>query len=327
MQVNLKPQWHKPYTYMARDFKQFWNRNGSKICTIAGTTGIFLSGVHACRTTYKKHDKLREYGEYIRETKERASGEKWYRRFAMNAKAYAVCGAKTSISYLPDIVGGALSGYCISKGWHIEHANYQQATAMVGVIAGSFMNYRKNVIAEHGAEADRRYMTTRREDRKVLEATMEDGTKVRAKNDKQANGEGLVVSVNPGVLKIFYSKETTPMVWSPSHIIRMQYLEGITSKLATLLKCGGHYTVNDVRREFYGVKGDVRCGAIFGRVWDPGNPEHPERGAAVNLHYQDDEDFMLGLKDSCWIIIDIDDESLLETLGGGNTDDIPGVED
>ena len=35
---------------------------------------------------------------------------------------------------------------------------------------------------------------------------------------------------------------------------------------------------------------------------------------------------MLGLKDSCWIIIDIDDESLLETLGGGNSDDIPGVE-
>ena len=56
------------YRYIGKQIKNEWNRHGSLACTIAGTTGLFLSGVHACRTTYKKHDKLREYGEYIRET-------------------------------------------------------------------------------------------------------------------------------------------------------------------------------------------------------------------------------------------------------------------
>ena len=113
-------------------------------------------------------------------------------------------------------------------------------------------------------------------------------------------------------------------MWSPSHLIRIQHLETIVNKLNGLLICGGHYTINDVRREFYGVKGDIAVGGLFGRVWDPGNPAHPERGAKVNLHYEDDEEFAYGIKDSCWIIIDIDDAPLTELLAGKSV--IPGVE-
>lgn len=319
-------QWYDSYRYLGRDLKQFWNRNGSKICTIAGTTGLFLTTAHACKKTYRIHDKLKSNGHYISSVKEANADEKWIKRTKEMTKAYAKCSAKTVKHYLPDIVGGVLSAFCVSKGWNIEHSHYKEATAMVGVIAGSFMNYRQNVIAELGEDADRRYLTTKREKRAYLHSKSNDGAISESSNDESSDGEGIVLNVEPNLLKIFYSKETTPQVWSPSHIVRLQYLDGIESKLNNLLICGGHYTVNDVRREFYGVKGDKPAGAIFGRVWDPGNPEHPERGARVNLHYMDDEDFAIGLKDSCWIIIDIDDEPLLESLKSENLNDIPGIE-
>ena len=123
-----------------------------------------------------------------------------------------------------------------------------------------------------------------------------------------------VVGVNENSLRILYSKETTPQVWSESHTLRQCHLEDIRNRLDMDLIYGGSYTVNDVRRYFYGRKGDVAEGALFGRIWDPGDPEHPERGAKVNLHYEEDEEFMSGEKDWCYIIIDIDEEPLFELL-------------
>jgi hypothetical protein len=79
-----------------------------------------------------------------------------------------------------------------------------------------------------------------------------------------------------------------------------------------MLRIGGQYDVNDVRKLFYGAKGATGLGGIFGRIFEPGNREHPEYGASVNLHYEDDADFMAGLKDECWIIIDVDPKPLFE---------------
>ena len=323
MQGNNSPKWYDSYRYIGRDLKVFWDRNGGKICTIAGTTGLFLSGTHACRKTYKIHDKLAKNGRKIREAGCPLDGDGKFTRLFRKSKTIAECSLRTAKDYLPDIVGGVLSGYCVSKGWQIENTHFKETTAMVGVIAGSFMNYRQNVIAELGPEADRRYLTTKRENRKAVSAKLSDGTVAES---GKGDGQDITVNLEPGLLRIWYSRETTPQIWSTSHVIRLQYLDGITAKLDTLLKCGGHFTINDVRREFYGVKGDIGVGAMFGRVWDPGNPEHPERGASVNLHYMDDEDFACGLKDSCWVIIDIDDEPLVESLRRDKAEDIPGVE-
>lgn len=300
------------YRYLFRNTKGFWDRNGGMICTIAGTTGLFLSGVHACRTTYKHHEELKEYGHRISDARKYVDGEKSYKRYGRIAKEVAICGLKTTKHYLPDIVGAALSGYVNSKGWGIEHNHYEQAATMVGVLASDFMNYRKNVIAEHGKEADRKYMTTKRHDEKRLNIESDDGTKIQTETNGKS--DGVVVSLDPNTLRIWYSPETTPTVWSPSHAIRMNQLDQIRNRLDWNLLYGGSYTVNDVRREFYGRKGDVAEGGMFGRIWDPGNPEHPERGRRVNLHYEEDEDFMCGLTDRCWIIIDIDEEPLFSSL-------------
>ena len=184
---------------------------------------------------------------------------------------------------------------------------------MVGILAADFMNYRNNVIDDLGVEADRKYLTTRKEKRKVPEAELQDGMKV-TDDEKEGSGEGFTINLDPSVLRIWYSKETTPMVWSQNHDIRIGELNTIKNNLDRMLMYGGHqYTINDVRREFYGKRGDIDIGGMFGRVWDPGDKEHPERGRLVDLHWEDDELFRDGLTDSCWIIIDIDPVPLFES--------------
>lgn len=298
------------YRYIGRQIRNEWGKYGSLACTIAGTTGLFLSGVYACRKTYKIHDELKENGRRISEARQARDGDKKGSKAWRTAKETAKCCLKTSRHYIIPAIAGGVSGFAIQKGWQIENNHYQQAAAMGAVVMADFMNYRRNVIAEHGKEADRRYLTTKRG--KEISVSPEKGKEVAAVADEN----GHIVELGENSLRILYSKDTTPNVWSESHVIRMHHLEGITNNLNLDLKYGGSFSVNDVRRYFYGRRGDIPEGNLFGRIWDPGDPEHPERGAIVNLHYEEDEDFMLGLKDWCWIIIDIDTEPLFELQKG-----------
>jgi len=309
------------YDYMKNRFLNFWNKNGGQICSVAGTTGLFLTGLHASRKTYNNHDKLKANGEAMRKAREYIDGEKKLHRWLRILKTDSKYALKTAKDYLPDIVGGSLSAYVTQKGWSIEHKHFQHAATGMALMAADFMAYRQNVIDDLGMDADRRYLTTRKENRKIHEATMEDGTKLEAVKNDKGETEGITVSVDQNMFKILYSKATTPRVWSESHALRLINLESIVADLNRQLIYGGQYTVNDVRREFFGPKGDLGAGGMFGRVWDPGNPEHPERGAMVNLHYEDDQDFMDGLKDHCWIYIDVDTDPLFEILDQVKSDD------
>lgn len=304
------------YRYIGRQIRNKWDEHGSLACTIAGTTGLFLSGIYACRKTYKIHNELEENGRKISEARKARDGDKRGSKAWRTVKETAKCCLKTSRHYIGPAIAGGVSGFAIQKGWQIENNHYQQAVAMGAVVMADFMNYRRNVIAEHGTEADRRYMTTKRG--KAVSISQDKGEKVAASSDEN----GHVVELGENSLRILYSKDTTPMVWSESHVIRMHHLEGIVNNLNIDLMYGGSYSVNDVRRYFYGRRGDIPEGNLFGRIWDPGNPEHPERGAKVNLHYEEDEDFMLGLKDWCWIIVDIDPEPLFELQKGKKDRDV-----
>lgn len=313
MNVKNKTSMSENYSYIFNNLKLKWEKNGGKICTIAGTTGLFLTGLHASRKTYLIHDELVENGKRIEEAKKHISGEKSLTRYFRIAKEVGKVSLSTGKHYIPDLIGGGISAYTNAKGWQHEHNHYQQAANMVGILAASFMNYRRNVIAEEGVEADRRYFNTKREDRGVHEATLEDGTKVISSGNGQ-DGDNILVDLDPSTLRIKYSKETTPSVWSPSHALRIINLRDIVNRINKKLINNGHYYVNDVRREFFGGKGDSETGGMFGRIWDPGNPEHPEYGRLVNLHYEDDEDFMFGRKDWCWIEIEIDLIPLFESM-------------
>lgn len=285
--------------YILKQGLMKWNQYSGPICTVAGTAGLIFTGVHACRKTYKIHDKLKEHGKYIDEN----GKTKWKK-----VKAIAKVSGKTAKDYALDAIIGGVSAAAVAKGWHSEHKNYKNAAAMVGIVMADFMNYRHNVISEQGAEADRRYLTTKNNKVRYID----DGKLVEKENTNQNDAH--IVQVDKNDLRIWFSKYTTPQVWTDSHALRLCRLNDIQNRLNMDLMYGGNISVNDVRREFYGRKGDCDVGGMFGRIWDPGDPAHPERGAYVNLHFEEDENFMAGLTDSCWIIIDIDEEPLFELL-------------
>lgn len=297
------------YTYLFNQGKSFWQKHGGQIMTVAGTAGLFATGVHACRKTYKIHKELEENGKRIAKAKAYINGEGTVKRISRVSKEVASCSVKTARHYVADAIAGGVCAYAIHKGWSKEHENYQQTAAMLGVVMADFMNYRRNNIAENGEEADRRFLTSKRNSKPALADD--------SKEDSVENppvGDACTVQLHENDLRIWYSRETTPQVWSESLPIRIAHLEDITRSLNNRLIYGGSYTINDVRREFYGPRGDIGVGGMFGRVWDPGDKECPERGAFVNLHYEDDEDFMSGRTEGCWIIIDIDPEPLFESM-------------
>ena len=301
------------YRYIYCQAKNSWQKNGGKICTIAGTTGLFLTGLHTARKTYKIHDELAANGYAIRKAKIAKADDTKFSKAWRVTKTTASCIAKTSKHYLLDAIGFGLSAYCSQKGYSIEHRNYQNMVAFSGLLAADFLNYRKNVISEHGKEADLRYLTTKKEGADILDATLADGTKlINSTSSADGTPEALTVQVDPNLFRIRYSRYTTPLVWSESHALRMVNLNWITNELNRMLLYGGQYDVNDVRKLFYGAKGVTPLGGMFGRIFEAGNPEHPEYAAKVNLHFEDDEDFKSGLKDECWIIIDVDPKPLFE---------------
>lgn len=304
-----KPTIFDGYRYVGNQVKTVWQKHGGHIMTVAGTTGLFLTGVYACRKTYKIHKELEENARKISNAGIYLDGEGKLKRSCRVIKETTKCAVKTSRHYIPHIVAGGVSAYAVHKGWHHEHTNYQQAAAMVGVVMADFMNYRSNVISEEGAEADRKYLTTKR-NKQVHVDPKKDQTVEPEKNDDGA----YIVQLQENDLRIWYSKETTPKVWSDSSALRKINLDAITNTLNMQLVYGGSYTINDVRREFYGRQSDIGVGGMYGRVWDPGDPEHPERGAFVNLHYEEDENFMEGRTEGCWIIIDVDPEPLFESM-------------
>lgn len=298
------------YRYIWNQAKSGWQKYGGQIMTIAGTVGLFGAGIHACRKTYKIHKKLEENGKKLSAAKAYLDGEGKLKHAGRMIKETVKVAAKTSCDYIPEIIAGGVSAYAVHKGWHKEHANYQQTAAMLGVVMADFMNYRGNVIDEQGADADRRYLTTKNKKAYLAEKPK----KSEETNEETTQDDAHVIQLSENDLRIWYSRETTPDRWSDSLAIRIGELRTITEQLTRDLIWGGSYTINDVRREFYGRKGDIGNGGMFGRIWDPGDPEHPERGKLVNLHFEEDEDFMTGRTEGCWIIIDIDNEPLFELM-------------
>ena len=294
---------------IGRGIKLQWEKHGSLICTIGGTAALISSGVHACRKTYKYHDFLAENGKKIEEAKKPIEGEKKVVRIFRVSKAMAIAGGKTVIKYIPEIAGAAVGSYGIGKGWTTEHKHYKEAVAFGSMIFADFMDYRKNVIAEQGEDADRRYLAKKKPDENISESD-----EAEFGEAAKANGEGLDIVAGENAFRIWYSRETTPNLWSPSLSMRLVNLQWATNEVDRMF-IDGYVTANDVRRIFYGRKGDVPAGNIYGRIYDPGNPANPNGAKLTNLHYEDDEDFMSGRTDSCWLIIDVEPEPIINKIG------------
>lgn len=289
--INRKVQWK-------------WARDGEKIMTRSGIFGLIASGIYAAKKTSDISDLLKETKADVERI--RQGGDKKEIR-----KARIRRGITVGKHYILPAVGTTISAMAIDRGMAKAGEKTAAMAATASLYAATLRNYRKNVIEEYGEEVDRRFMTTEKVKGKIAEVEMEDGTKIE---NPKIDGGAITLQVHPNALRMVYSREMTPEIWHDSYAMRIGALNSIQSELDVMLITNGHLTLNDQRRKFGGPKADVGIGGVIGRIWDPGNPKNPRGGRRVNLHFEDDIDFIEGRKDWCWIFFDVDDEPIIEKI-------------
>jgi len=281
-----------------------WQQNGEKYLSKGGTAGLILSGIYAAKKTYDISDLIKETKKDLEEAKQ--SGDKKAIRKA-RWRRYTQVGKH----YILPAVGAGVSAMGVDRGLGKSMEKTAAMAATATLYATTLTNYRKNVIADLGPEADRKYLTATKVKGKIEEVEMSDGTKISEPEDKEG---GFWLRGNPNALRMVYSRESTPDCWHDSFALRKNTLYAIQNELDIMLMTNGHISLNDQRRKFRGPKADVGIGGVLGRVWDPGNPKNPSGGRRVNLHFEDDKDFMEGRKDWCWIIFDVDEEPIINRM-------------
>ena len=275
-------------------------------------TGLMMIGSAVMAKTAMKEDVqqvIAEANAAVDEAKKSVEGEKKSTKTKRVFKAKVVKGWKMIKAFKTGVameVGGAvLNGI----GYKITENGKHTALKACGSLGAAFAAYRANVREELGDEADARYMSGK----KALKRK-ENGVKTEDE-DIVTNDDGVTINKNPNDFKLLFSKETTPALWYSNYDLRIQTLKCVENNLLQQLMLSKHLDLNDMRREFAGKsnpkKFDVGVGGIFGRVWNENLPISEQR---INLHWRDDQDFMEGRTDYCWIIFDCDPEPIINRI-------------
>lgn len=206
-------------------------------------------------------------------------------------------------------VGGAVMN---GIGLGISENDKHKAIKAAGAIGAAFAGYRANVREDLGEEADLRYLTGQKAVKRTEKVDKKTGeiTEVLERADDE-----FVVKKDPNAFRFWFSKETCPSLCSDNYHMRISNLKWVTDNLTHRFQTVGHISLNDQRREFGGLepaKMDVDIGGIFGKVADPNIPRMQQY---INLHWQDDKDFMEGRTEGCWIIFDTDPEPMIGRIG------------
>lgn len=203
-------------------------------------------------------------------------------------------------------VGGAVLN---GVGLGISENGKHKAIKAAGAIGAAFAGYRANVREDLGEEADLRYLTGRKAVKRTEKVDKKTGEITEVL--ERADGNEIVIKKDPSAFRFWFSKETCPSLWSDNLDLRKSNLKWVTDNLTHRFQTVGYLPLNDQRREFGGLEPatmDVDIGGIFGKVADPNKPRMQQ---FINLHWQDDEDFMQGLTEGCWIIFDCDPEPII----------------
>ena len=276
-------------------------------------TGLMMIGSAVMANTGMKEDVqqvIAECDAAIEEAKKSVEGEKKPDRAKRIFKAKVVKGWKVVKKFHKGIIFEGVGAGLVGAGLGISEHGKHTAIKAVGALGASFASYRAAVRDDLGEKADLKYLTgqkavkrTEKVDRKTGEVTQQ--------LEYIQDEDGITIKKDPNAFRFLFSKETCPSLWSENYDLRLSNLKWAEDTLTLKLQGSKHISLNDMRREFGGLKPaemDVDIGGIFGRVIDPNKPLMQQ---TVNLHFRDDKDFMEGRTDYCWIIFDCDEESIV----------------
>lgn len=275
-------------------------------------TGLMMIGSAIMAKTGMQEDVkqvIAEANAAVDEAKAVREGEKKPERAKRILKAKAVRGWKVVKKFhkgiICEVVGAGMNGI----GYSMAEKGKHTALKAAGAIGAAFASYRASVREDLGEEADIRYMTGRsavkkseRIDRKTGEVT---------EVLERVNGDDITAVKDPNAFRFWFSEETCPSLWCANYDLRLAKLKWVENNLTLKLQTAKHLSLNEMRREFGGLvpaQMDVDIGGIYGRVI---KPDIPLIQQTVKLHFEDDEDFMYGRTDSCWIVFDCDPDSIV----------------
>ena len=196
-------------------------------------------------------------------------------------------------------VGGAVLN---GVGYKMAENGKHTALKALGSLGATFAAYRANVREDLGDEADTRYMSGRKAVKRTQKIDKKTGEITEELS--YADEDGVYIRKDPNSFRILYSPETCPGICSENYNLRLNQAKTLEDNMTLKYQTVGHISLNDMRREFGGLqpeKMDVEEGGIFGKVLDPNIPRHMQR---INLHFRDDQDFMEGRKNWCYMIFD-----------------------
>ena len=300
------------YRLMYQEFTTKHNDAVPRLFSGCGT-GLMMIGSAVMAKTALKDDTrevLAECDRVIAEAEKPVEGEKKPARVKRVLKARAVKGWKVVKVFHKGIICEMVGGTCVGVGLGISEAGKHKALKGAAAIGTAFAAYRANVRDDLGEEADRRYLTGQKAVKRTEKINKKTG-EITQELEYIQDDDGVTIKKDPDAFKFLFSKETCPSLWSDNFDLRKANLQWVADGLTIRYQSVGHITLNDQRREFGGLtpaKMDVDIGGIFGKVIDPNRPKAQQY---INLHYQDDKDFMEGRKDWCWIIFDCDPEPII----------------
>lgn len=275
-------------------------------CFTGCGTGLMMIGSAVMAKTGMQEDVqkvIAEANAAVDEAKAIRTGEKKPERAKRIFKAKATKGWKVVKVFRKGVameVGGAvLNGI----GYGMAEKGKHRALKAAGSAIAAFAAYRANVREDLGEEADIRYMSGRKAVKKTEKIDRKTG-EITEQLEYIEDDDGVLIKKDPNSFRILYSPDTCPGICSENYNLRLSQIKNIEDNLSIRLQAVGHLSLNDMRREFGGLKPaemDVDEGGIFGRVLDPNIPKHQQR---INLHYEDDKDFMEGRKNWCYVIFD-----------------------
>lgn len=188
--------------------------------------------------------------------------------------------------------------------------NEDKAIAGAALIATEFAAYRANVRADQGDAKDLEYLTNK----KVPEAKKsktEDGEVAESTNEE---GGEVTVRTDPNAFKFWFSPETCPSLYDDNLEMTKSNLNWVEDNLTRIGRMNGHVYLNDMRREFGGLKPnkmDHPLGGIFGKIFDRNKPNECQR---IDLGWRQDLDFCEGRKVGVWIIFPCDPEPIVNRM-------------
>lgn len=284
-------------------------KHSPEIMIIAGAIGTVTAAVMACKATTKLPEVLDEAKEGIEEIHEALElndanyTEKEYK--VDLTRAYVKTGVELVKLYGPSVTLGVLSMGTVFASNNILRKRNASLTAAYATVDGAFKRYRKNVVEQYGADADKalRYDIKKQE----IEITETDAKGKEKTVKKTVDVSGMDPTQYSEYAKFF---DEGCKEWTKDPEYNLAFLLSQQNYVNDALKSKGHIFLNEVY-DLLGIR-RTKAGQLVGWIYDENNPvgDNFIDFGIYDCYKQPNKDFVNGYERSILLDFNVDGDIL-----------------